>query len=1337
MNPLFRLLGTSLSVVVLLSSWAIAGSDIVPEHPYVTEYKRHLTTLQTSFEVEDLQEAISHLAQTPTKEAYERVAYRLENIPDVTEVLEIPDLKKAIKELLRLMLVLGSKEDIDLMKDFADWVRMALLDREVYEQVSFVAARLSQKPKNQLVTIDKLNRDLLQSEADGRSIQPRTLSLKIDPQQKAHEAALREVHQFYRSLRKRVVGQEPILRSMETLYLQDLLKNGLRQNPEIFYMMGLPGNGKDTIVEAYVDALWDKPGAHEDHMFRMNIRNKAEAWSYFGSGKGYVGSGDLPELLRFLVMHSGGKYVLAEQADGNNKRLVVERNPEWTPQMSAMSIGPHKAVIFVNEAHNIPKEVKDNVLKQAIERGIFPITNPGSGPNAVSNIRLPVTFVFASNEGIDLLEPRQRNGSRVGAPLSYQEVYDNYLRVYEDKQALKAAILKNNGGINDARGPEAPGTSEEFLNRIPNHRLHLLEPLSPEQLITVAKLLAKERIQDLLQARGRLGSYRVEISEEMYEFITSYRHIAAENARPIKARLDNFIFEPLFEGIRLGRIRATGGLQTVQVAIHQYENGAYTTQLVITDEKSGEVYQFTRLIRETLKDVPQPPLPIERIQELTQMRDRMLQNVFGVEHIVDRLLEAAIVSESESRNAGQSSRPATVMAFLGKSSTGKTETAKQYVKARYGADSQPVIIDFNGVRSLDAMEAKILGSYDANKNPIASEFMKQYDRAQGKITFIFDEAANAPRELLKALYEITREASPSGFTDGKARPMNNVTIILTGNAGEQIYGAIPPGLPKDVQERAMHEVFKTFIRDQELQHRILLETFPEALLARLGQNIFHFGPLHNDGKRQIAQLKLLKGLDSLKPKRSERGWHLGFSHQDDLVRLFDMIEKDGFRLNEQGASIDKFVRESIIDKIKTRLLLEAVPNGQEVLIQVAAEPIIRASKGVNYTFRNLILHDAFGREFVIEIPTGQENRSLHKTDEDRVLTAYHEAGHEIVSNVYFGDRQRATYLSIIEGVALIGKKFIPYNGVRMGENETDMRTTKEVVLRQAAVLAAGYVAQQLVTMGGRHDDGKSNDMLRATTLIQNAILRYGLSDQWGMRAIPDGVDISDYIDKQLTLAEKQQLNEITNQWLKEAERLAREALWINFDQLFINMSKAIASQGHLVKEEIQQLYADHGVVTERDGATYDSIISEVQEVVGLIDRNIQSMGRRFHNLYNERSFQWEQAQQVYDALALRERGLLARWNPLRRSAWQSLSETARLVAASQIAQHIATRTRDAHLVSADLMPESVANIDGIMEAERTEMTEPVTQWDQFTILDTEERESPPELEGPLMCRQLF
>jgi len=1207
----------------------------------------------------------------------------------------------------------GSKEDIPLLHELNRWLELSTVEPVVERMLIQLSTHFQTIPsKRNLVSAEKLflNR------------KTGTLSLpapdKNPTANERYQAALASVERFYKTLSEKVIGQEDILNSLRSLFISDLLINGQRKEPEVFYFLGLPGNGKDTIAEAYVDALWNLKDAHLKHMFRMNIRTKAEAWTYFGSAKGYIGSTELPDLLKFLVEHSGGRYKLGQEVVNRETRTIVEYNKDWKPDDFSFQDPPHKAVIFVNEAHNIPRSVKDNVLKQAIERGIFPITNPGSTPDSVREIILPVTFIFASNEGISLLEPREKNGSRLGAPLTYKRLLENYEHVYKDKALLKQTILNANGERNDTSQPDQPGTSEEFLNRVPDHHIHILKPLSPENLVLIARLLVKNESDRLKSAQGRLGQFEVTLTDEMLKFITEYDMIPSENSRPIKARIKSFVFDELYRAIQEKDIRPSSGRQDILVDIVTNADGSRS---VIFNVKSGNTnYQFTKLLEQTMKDVAKEPLSQQRIQEILAMREQILKNVFGVEHIVDRLIEAAIVSESESRNSGESQRPATVMAFLGKTSTGKTETAKQYVKARYGSSERLEVIDFNGVRDLDAMKAKILGSFDPRNNPIPSDFMKAYDRApDGNIAFIFDEAANSPRELLKALYEILREAVATGFSDGKPRPMKNVTIIITGNAGEKIYDLLPRNLPSDVYERAMHEVFRIFLNNPDLQQRILTETFPDAFIARLGNNIYHFGPLKNSGKRQVAQLKLLKGIENLREKKSESGWNIVFSTESDILELFDLIEREGFNSAYQGASIDSFVRLSIIDKIKAKLLSESVQSGQQILLELNPTPIVRKDRDVSYQFREMKLITPQGKEYSIEIPISKKLEGTMVHDSDRILTAYHEVGHEIVSEVYFGDRVRPKYMSIIEGVTLIGASFVHYAGIRVGAPLSHSPRTKQVVLREAAVLFGGYIAQQLVTIGARHDAGKKNDMYRATQLIQNAILRDGLSDEWGKRSIPEDINTEDYIDKELSQEEKAKLNRITDRWLGYAEQLAKDALYVNIDKLFVEFGKSLSERGYMDEKEILDLHEAYEPITERS-PEYIERVDEVRAALEIVDQIFKDSSEDLQKMFHSQAYTVDDAEKAYNMMTRKSVSWAGWAKTFYQSPWKNLTPLQQSVAASYIGNKVRDQSRDARIAGKHWLPQVVANIDKIIEQERLSETWPVTDLSRFEVIDRSE-----------------
>src|SRR5690606_1259331 len=116
-------------------------------------------------------------------------------------------------------------------------------------------------------------------------------------------------------------------------------------------------------------------------------------------------------------------------------------NPNWKPgEVAEGYFPPERGIIFLNEFHNWSSEAKAVVVKEALEKGIFKINNPGKG---ISELHLPgLRFVAASNEGIDLYTNRDFDGSRRGEPLSYEEMMERWEKVAHDKDLLRQTIAK-------------------------------------------------------------------------------------------------------------------------------------------------------------------------------------------------------------------------------------------------------------------------------------------------------------------------------------------------------------------------------------------------------------------------------------------------------------------------------------------------------------------------------------------------------------------------------------------------------------------------------------------------------------------------------------------------------------------------------------------------------------------------------------------------------------------------------------------------------------------------------------------------------------------------------
>src|SRR5690606_32306808 len=102
---------------------------------------------------------------------------------------------------------------------------------------------------------------------------------------------------------------------------------------------------------------------------------------------------------------------------------------------------------------------------------------------------------------------------------------------------------------------------------------------------------------------------------------------------------------------------------------------------------------------------------------------------------------------------------------------------------------------------------------------------------------------------------------------------------------------------------------------------------------RIGeQNIIWFAPLTFQAVRELTLAKTNGYIAKLKPTDGRRGWDVGFKSAADHERVIEIFEREGFRLEEQGASIDRFVDSAINKELRSVLLINKVPTGARVII---------------------------------------------------------------------------------------------------------------------------------------------------------------------------------------------------------------------------------------------------------------------------------------------------------------------------------------------------------------------------------------------------------------------
>jgi cell division protease FtsH len=124
-----------------------------------------------------------------------------------------------------------------------------------------------------------------------------------------------------------------------------------------------------------------------------------------------------------------------------------------------------------------------------------------------------------------------------------------------------------------------------------------------------------------------------------------------------------------------------------------------------------------------------------------------------------------------------------------------------------------------------------------------------------------------------------------------------------------------------------------------------------------------------------------------------------------------------------------------------------------------------------------------------KILMGAEKHTMVMTEDDKLLTAYHEAGHCIVGQSS-PDHDPVYKVSIMpRGRALGITMFLP--------ERDQYSASKRKLDSQISSLFGGRIAELMIYGGDRVTTGASNDIERATELARNMVTRWGFSEKLG------------------------------------------------------------------------------------------------------------------------------------------------------------------------------------------------------------------------------------------------
>ncbi|HSB53009.1 MAG TPA: cell division protein FtsH, partial [Gemmatimonadales bacterium] len=126
---------------------------------------------------------------------------------------------------------------------------------------------------------------------------------------------------------------------------------------------------------------------------------------------------------------------------------------------------------------------------------------------------------------------------------------------------------------------------------------------------------------------------------------------------------------------------------------------------------------------------------------------------------------------------------------------------------------------------------------------------------------------------------------------------------------------------------------------------------------------------------------------------------------------------------------------------------------------------------------------------------GVERKSLVLSEDERRLTAYHEAGHTVVSMKTPGSDPIHKVTIVPRGRAL---------GLMMSLPEKDRYgQTKEWLIGRLAIAFGGRVAEELIFGPSKVTTGAGSDIEQATAIARRMVTQFGMSDKIGMMAVGD------------------------------------------------------------------------------------------------------------------------------------------------------------------------------------------------------------------------------------------
>jgi cell division protease FtsH len=357
--------------------------------------------------------------------------------------------------------------------------------------------------------------------------------------------------------------------------------------------------------------------------------------------------------------------------------------------------------------------------------------------------------------------------------------------------------------------------------------------------------------------------------------------------------------------------------------------------------------------------------------------------------------------------------------------------------------------------------------------------------------------------------------------------------------------------------------------------------------------------LFEQGKAHAPCLIFIDEIDAV---GRHRGAGLGGGHDEREQTLNQLlVEMDGFESNEGVILIAATNRPDVLDPALLRpgrfdrQVVVDMPDvrGREMILKVHArkiplasdvqlEVVARATPGLagadlaNIVNESALLAARRSKNAVEmidfedakdKVMLGVERKSLVLSEEERKLTAYHEAGHALVS-------VRVPGLDPVHKVTIVprGRAL----GITFSLPEEDRHNyTKEFIHGRLAMAYGGRVAEELIFGPEKVTTGAAQDIQQATEMARRMVTQFGMSDAVGPVAVGDreqqiflGREFAQH--REISDSTAELVDGEVKRILDDAYRRARDILKADLPTLH-RMAEALLERETLDREEVDLL----------------------------------------------------------------------------------------------------------------------------------------------------------------------